>query len=76
MSPAGRVVVFGASSGIGLELARRLAARGTPVVAATRSGSSAALSSAGATVVTADVLDRAPSIACSPAPRQSRPSSA
>lgn len=59
MSPAGRVVVFGASSGIGLELARRLAARGTPVVAATRSGSSAALSSAGATVVTADVLDRA-----------------
>ena len=59
MSPPGSVVIFGASSGIGLELVRLLAARGAPAVAVTRSGSSTALAAAGATVVAGDVLDRA-----------------
>ena len=59
MSPPGSVVIFGASSGIGLELVRLLAARGAPAVAVTRSGSSSALAAAGATVVAGDVLDRA-----------------
>ena len=53
-----RVAIFGASSGIGIELARRLAQAGQPAVAVTRSGASAALAAAGASLQRADVLDR------------------
>ncbi|MCU0759197.1 MAG: NAD(P)H-binding protein [Steroidobacteraceae bacterium] len=59
MSVVPRVAIFGASSGIGIELARRLAAAGSPPVAVTRSGAAPALATAGATQQRADVLDRA-----------------
>jgi nucleoside-diphosphate-sugar epimerase len=52
-------MIFGASSGIGVELARRLASAGQASVAVTRHGASPALAAAGATLAQADVLDRA-----------------
>jgi nucleoside-diphosphate-sugar epimerase len=58
MSAPQGVVIFGASSGIGIELARRLAAAGLAPVAVTRSGASPALAAAGAILRQADVLDR------------------
>jgi nucleoside-diphosphate-sugar epimerase len=58
MSAPRGVVIFGASSGIGIELARRLAAAGLAPVAVTRSGASPALAAAGAILRQADVLDR------------------
>ncbi len=54
-----RVAIFGASSGIGVELARRLVADGQPPLAVTRSAAAAALAATGATLRRADVLDRA-----------------
>lgn len=59
MNAARRVAIFGASSGIGVELARRLAAQGAPALAVTRSGASAALAAAGASLARGDVLQRA-----------------
>jgi nucleoside-diphosphate-sugar epimerase len=53
----GRVAIFGASSGIGIELARRLAQAGQSPLAVTRSGASPALAAAGASLQQADVLD-------------------
>jgi nucleoside-diphosphate-sugar epimerase len=53
-----RVAIFGASSAIGIELARRLAQAGHAPVAVTRSGASPALAAAGASLQRADVLDR------------------
>ncbi len=58
-SAARRVAIFGASSGIGVELARRLAAQGVPALAVTRSGGSAPLAVAGAALARGDVLQRA-----------------
>jgi nucleoside-diphosphate-sugar epimerase len=52
------VAIFGASSGIGIELARLLAQSGQAPVAVTRSGASPALATAGASLQRADVLDR------------------
>ncbi|MCC5793410.1 MAG: SDR family oxidoreductase [Chromatiales bacterium] len=53
-------LLFGATRGTGLELARLLAARGEPVVALARPGSdSSALADTGAELVTGDVLDPA-----------------
>jgi nucleoside-diphosphate-sugar epimerase len=51
-------MIFGASSGIGVELVRRLASAGQAPVAVTRSSASPALAAAGATLARADVLDR------------------
>ena len=71
MSAAARVAIFGASSGIGVELARRLVAAGQAPLAVTRSGASAALAAAGATLLRGDVLDRADvgrALACVPPP--------
>lgn len=59
MSVARRVAIFGASSGIGVELARRLAAQGAPALAVTRSGASQALAAAGGSLARGDVLQRA-----------------
>lgn len=59
VSAARRVAIFGASSGIGVELARRLAAHGTPALAVTRGDPPEALAAAGATLVRGDVLQRA-----------------
>lgn len=58
MTSPQRVAIFGASSAIGIELARRLAAAGQAPVAVTRSGASPALAAAGASLQRADVLDR------------------
>jgi nucleoside-diphosphate-sugar epimerase len=58
MTAPSRVAIFGASSGIGIELARRLVAAGQPPVAVTRSVAAPALATAGAGLQQADVLDR------------------
>ncbi len=59
MTTPQRVAIFGASSGIGIELARLLVAAGHAPVAVTRGGASPALAAAGASLMQADVLDRA-----------------
>jgi nucleoside-diphosphate-sugar epimerase len=53
-----KVAIFGASSGIGVDLARRLARSGQTALAVSRSGASPELAAAGATVARADVLER------------------
>lgn len=63
------LVIFGASRGVGLELARLARHGGRPVVALVRDGSPhSELDAAGVTVVTGDVLDpQAVSVACAAA---------
>ncbi len=53
-----RVAIFGASSAVGIELARLLVVGGQAAVAVTRRGASSALAGAGASLQQADVLDR------------------
>lgn len=57
MTDQRRPAIFGASSAIGIELARRLAAAGHAPIAVTRRGAGLALEAAGATLRQADVLD-------------------
>ena len=54
-----RVAIFGASSAIGIELARLLVAEGRIPIAVTRRGAAPALAGTGASLQQADVLDRA-----------------